>query len=512
MVSAAKSTPWGFFALLGVPERLRVEYPDAEHDFPRTERLASYRWLDELFDHSPPLDSNSSPEAGEVPALLRTGLAEVEVTPPHAYRLSGYFHERLSTGTHDPLHAKAVYLEAGGVEVVIVVCDLIGIAPALAAAVRDVAAKRTGVPSEHIVVGATHSHTGPLYFGALRDHFHAAALARDGRDPYETVDYVRFASGRIVDCIERARGLAGAARIRVGEGDEAGLTFHRRFYMSDGSVRFNPGKLNPDIVRPAGPTDPLVQVLAFTDDDGRPLGALTRFALHLDTVGGTLFSADFPHWIEKDLRATFGSAFVSVFAAGTCGNLNHVDVSHERPQKGPAEAERIGQRLAARIRGLIAAAAESPVSLAVRSQTVKAPLQTYTPGELSRALDTMERVGSREIAFLDRVKAYRIASLYRRGGAEISLEVQAIRLTSEAVLVALPGEVFVELGLAIREASPFKTTVVVELCNDAPGYIPTRQGFREGGYEAVNSRVASGGGEVLVETALALLRELKAVP
>ena len=74
--------------------------------------------------------------------------------------------------------------------------------------------------------------------------------------------------------------------------------------------------------------------------------------------------------------------------------------------------------------------------------------------------------------------------------------------------MGLPGEVFVDLGLAIKRASPFKTTLVIELCQDAPGYIPTKKAFAEGSYETVNSRVAPGGGEKMVETAIRLLKEL----
>jgi hypothetical protein len=76
-------------------------------------------------------------------------------------------------------------------------------------------------------------------------------------------------------------------------------------------------------------------------------------------------------------------------------------------------------------------------------------------------------------------------------------------------IVGLPGEIFVELGLPIKKASPFKTTLVVELCNDAPGYVPTRKAFDEGSYETINSRVQPGGGEMLVEAATKLLKELK---
>ncbi len=81
-------------------------------------------------------------------------------------------------------------------------------------------------------------------------------------------------------------------------------------------------------------------------------------------------------------------------------------------------------------------------------------------------------------------------------------------MSDDVAIVALPGEVFVELGMAIKKASPFATTLVIELANNSPAYIPTREAFFDGDYEVVNSRVKPGGGEKLVDTALRLLREL----
>jgi hypothetical protein len=93
-------------------------------------------------------------------------------------------------------------------------------------------------------------------------------------------------------------------------------------------------------------------------------------------------------------------------------------------------------------------------------------------------------------------------------GDTLPMEVQVFRLSDDVAVVGLPGEIFVELGLAIKKASPFRTTLVIELCNDAPGYVPTAKAFKEGSYETVNSRVQSGGGEKLVEAATRLLKEL----
>jgi len=86
------------------------------------------------------------------------------------------------------------------------------------------------------------------------------------------------------------------------------------------------------------------------------------------------------------------------------------------------------------------------------------------------------------------------------------------RPKGSTAFVGLPGELFVELGLAIKTASPFRTTLVVELCQDAPGYIPTKKAFAEGSYETVNSRIAPGGGELMMEMAIRMLRELAGVP
>ena len=73
-------------------------------------------------------------------------------------------------------------------------------------------------------------------------------------------------------------------------------------------------------------------------------------------------------------------------------------------------------------------------------------------------------------------------------------------------LTALPASA---ASSSLKAASPFKNTLVIELCNDDIAYVPTRKAFAEGSYEIVNSRVAPGGGEILVETAARLLKELK---
>jgi sugar phosphate isomerase/epimerase len=438
--------------------------------------------------------------------VLNAGIAVVDITPPIGYRMSGYFRERLSTGTLNPLKAKAVVLQQGDEKAALVSCDIIGISSDVSSRAQKQAAKATGIPAANILIAATHSHTGPLYFGALRKHFHDSAVARHGSDPCEKVDYPSVLVARLVDAIAQANATTRPVSLEAGVAQQQGLSFNRRFHMKDGTVRFNPGVLNPNIVRPAGPIDPDVGVVFLRQThDGNVGAALVNFALHLDTVGGTKYAADYPFYLEQSLRGTYGSEFVLLFGTGTCGDINHIDVTKRQRLR----TDHIGRTLADTVKRK--ATELSPIrepALAVRREIVEVPLQHYGPDKIRWAHDAIEKVGTRELSFLEQVEAYKILAIQMRGGNTMPLEVQAFRLSSDVVIVGLPGEVFVDFGLAIKRASPFATTLVIELCQDAPGYIPTRKAFAEGSYETVNSRIAPGGGEMMVEAAVRLLKAL----
>lgn len=441
---------------------------------------------------------------------LEAGVATIDITPLPGCRMSGYFSERTNTGTLDPLLAKAVVFRQGETSAALVFCDLSAISLDVSDRTRDAAARLTGIPRDNIAIAATHSHTGPLYFGALRKHFHDRAVTTTGHDPYELVDYPTELVGRLVRAIIAARERLGPVDLTAGYAHEDRLSFNRRFHMRDGTVRFNPGHQNPNIVRVAGPIDPEVGLITLTSrgDVAGTKAAIVAFALHLDTLSGTLYSADYPRYLQQRLRETEGEAFVSLFAAGTCGDINHVDASKPAGE-GRRKTEPIGTMLAETVSAKLAELGhiEQP-ALAVRSRRVDAELQSYTPEEIAAAQRDMELVDSRELSFLRRVEAYKIMALELRDGSTIPLEVQAFRLGEELAIVTLPGEVFVDLGLAIKQASPFQTTVLIELTNDAPGYIPTRKAFAEGSYETVNSRVVPGSGEAMVAVAVKLLNEL----
>jgi hypothetical protein len=258
---------------------------------------------------------------------LRAGVAVVDITPPVPYRMCGYFEERVSTGVKDPLLAKAIVFEQGDTGAAMVFCDLIGVPREISAAARLQASEATGIQPENIAIAATHSHTGPSYYDALRDHYHQRAIERTGSDPLETVDYGSDLTAKLVQAIVDAQATAAPVELRSGYATERRLSFNRRFHMKDGSVRFNPGLRNPDIVRAAGPIDAQVGLVELTAPGAEhPLAAIIAFALHLDTTSGTEYSADYPKFTQDALQRSLGADFVSLFGAGTCGDINHLDV------------------------------------------------------------------------------------------------------------------------------------------------------------------------------------------
>ena len=443
-------------------------------------------------------------------AELKVGFAVTDITPPVGWRMSGYFYERPSTGIHDPLQAKVIVLQQAGERAAFVLCDLIGVSREVSSAARRQASRKSGIPAEHILIAATHTHTGPLYTGSLREYFHEATAARFGRDFHEGVDYQAILISRLADAIVRASRSVQSARLEAGKALAPGISFNRRYHMKDGAVRFNPGKTNAEIVRPAGPVDPEVSALVFRDRKrSSPLGALISFPLHPDTVGGTEYGADYPFYIERTMKSALGKEFFAAFGNGTCGDINHINVNDPRPQKGHLEAQQIGTRLAGIVLSALPKLNPVTPSLAVRSTTFRFPLQQFTPAQIADARAKMPLVGGKQLPFLKQVEVAKITDVQLRGGRDYPLEVQVFRLGADTAVVGLPGEIFVELGLAIKKASPFRNTMVIELCNDCIGYVPTQKAFSEGSYETVNSRLQPGVGEALLESAVRLLKQLK---
>jgi hypothetical protein len=439
-------------------------------------------------------------------AQLRVGAAAVNITPPKGIPMAGYYSIRLAEGTHDDLNAKAIVFEQDGAKAALVALDLVTVARPTIEEARRLIARSTGVPGDAVMISATHSHTGPLLSGV------SVRNASYGGDMEMAKTYTTALASRIAEAVQRAEVALAPARLSAAIGREDSLPFNRRFIMKDGTVGWNPGKLNPNIVRPAGPIDPAVPVVYAESATGKPLATYVNFAMHLDTVGGMQFSSDFAFTLGQILGHVKSPEMLTLFTIGCAGDINHLNTAIKDPQKGHGEAARIGTILAGEVlktyARLAPVATRKPKS---RHAIVPLPIPPVTAADIEEARTLVTRIGSpNDPKFLEKVWAFKVLDLYGRDGRPQEVEVQVIALGPELAWVSLPGEVFVELGLAIKAASPFKHTIIAELANGSIGYIPTKRGFAEGNYEPVSARCAEGSGEMLVDATLKLLRELHA--
>ncbi len=469
--------------------------------------------------------ADSLPEASSVSGSLQVGIAEVDITPPTGFPMAGYYHERLAEGTIDPLKAKAIVFRDGDTAAALVVCDLIGIASDLSREVRNLASQKTGIPANHIVISATHSHTAPDYMKELYLY-----LGKEQQLPLRA-KYIEKLISEPVNAIVQAYANAKPAALATGVATQVTpVSFNRRSVMRDGSVLTWQSESNPNRIRAAGPIDPQIGLLAIRDPDySTTRGILSNFALHLDTVGGMKWSADYPFFIQRTLREALGNDVVSIFGAGCCGDINHSNPASSVRNK----ADFIGNSIGSSIRDELAQLTPiTETQLAVKSKVVQLALQEATTEQVQRSIQTIDLVKSgNKVDFFDHVTAYKKLILdqlrhekphatsadYLTWGMSRSLagigdtlpvDVTVMTIGHDVAIVCLPGEVFVELGLAIKQASPFRTTIVVELSNVVETiYVPHRAAYASGSYEVTNSTVKPGSGEILVETAITLLRQ-----
>lgn len=482
------------------------------------QRRAAQMWLTSIRQQL--LTATNNNEIG-----LQVGMAEADITPPVGFPMAGYYHERLAEGQIDPLKAKAIVFREGQTTSALVVCDLIGIATDLSREVRRRVSEKTGIPTSHIVVAATHSHTAPDYMKELWLYL--------GKEKQEALrsEYIEKLINGPVEAIVQAYDESGEFTLTAGVAlQETPVAFNRRFVMRDGSVQTWQALSNPDVVRAAGPIDQRIELLAVRNSqDGTLRGLFSNFALHLDTVGGMRWSADYPYFIEQTLRKNYGEEVISIFGTGCCGDINHADPSRKERNKVDSIGNSLGTTICQQFAQL------SPLKgtvLRVKSQVVELPLQQVTEQEVQRALELIAAVKKGvKVEFFDHVTAYKQLILdqflHRQPyvqtsqhitwglsralagiGPTLPVEVTTMTIGDDVAIVCLPGEVFVELGLAIKQASPFRTTMIVELSNAVETiYVPHRAAYAGGSYEVTNSALKPGGGEMLVEAALGLLRQ-----
>ncbi len=405
---------------------------------------------------------------------------------------------------HDDLHAKAIVIEAGGRAAALVVLDLITTPRDIVEAARREVERTTHLRGGDVMISATHTHTGPVL---------DRNSAFGGKSPVVR-DYLAGLPAKIAEAVRRAEAQLTPARVVTACGREDSIAFNRRYHMKDGTVGWNPGKLNPGIIKPAGTIDPEVPVVYVESTAGKPLATYVNYAVHLDNVGEPKISADLPFTLARALADFKGPEMITVFSAGCCGDVNHIDVRWREPQRGSSNAAHMGTILAAEV--LRTWPRLMPVeadAVRVRSAIVPLALPAISEADLARSravLARLEDSRAKRPGFLEMVDAFKTRDVAARHGRPLEVEVQVIALGNELAWVSLPGEIFVELGLAIKQDSPFARTIIAELADGAIGYIPARRAYAQGNYEVISARCAEGSGERLVNAALRLLKDIHA--
>lgn len=436
---------------------------------------------------------------------LKAGVSKNDITPSIGYPV----HKTPSKGVLDSLEVKTIVFSQNACNAALVIADLFYVSSDLSNIVRKLASEKTGIPISNICVAATHTHADPTCFYDVEAYVQKINSGKLSKEDEAT--YAGQLVKKMVQSVVKAQANLKPVNLKSGIVQIEGLSFNRRHLLKNGIVKMNGGFLNPDILKAVGPVDPDVGIILLNDKkNDKPFASVTTFAMQLATIGKTeKFSSGFPHFIEKELQKHFGEYYVSIFGEGPCADVNHWDITKPGPQVGYMQTTKlIGEKIASRFIQKLPDLKNDGADLAVCSKVIQVPLQKYSNMDLAWARSYKDTPGSSLIkARVNKILA--LEELGKKYGDTLPLEVQAFRLNNETAIVALPGQVFVELGLALKEASPFDKTLIITLANSHEECIPLRKAYTEGSYEIVYSLVESGGGEMLVTTTLTLLNELK---
>lgn len=439
---------------------------------------------------------------------LQVGVARTDITPPLGAPMAGYYHERGADGVLDPLFSKAMVVERDDTRIAIVALDIICVTRDITNQARTQIEQQTGIPGTHVMISATHAHTGPELVR------HSRRVSDMGGKNKLALEYTQNLPDRIAETVRLAIERLQPATLKTASGHCEDLAYNRRYFMRDGTVGWNPGKLNPNIVMPAGPVDPEVGIL-YAEQPGangptKSIATFLNYAMHPDTTGGSKFSADWPGAVARVLASYHGPHHETLVGNGTCGNINNYDFFWKWPNNGAGEQNRIAAILGASVFQAykdLKPVGDGPIR--AQSEIIELAIPEITTEEVDAARKAVSATkNDRGSNFMTLVRSYRALDVAGRKGNPFRVEVQAIAIGDDVAWVSLPGEVFVELGLAIKKRSPYPLTFVVELANDNIGYIPDLRSYAEGNYEPESARCAAGSGEQLVEAAVRLLETI----
>ena len=434
---------------------------------------------------------------------LRAGVAVRDISPRKPMFLVGYPHvPRISIGIHDPLLASALYLANGETALLLISVDVLFISRESTETCRTAIARACGMPASNILIGATHTHSGPVTATML-------AWRDDPVVPAPDAEYMEIFHAGIVQAATAAWQAARPAQLAVTTARVEGVGCNR---------------LAPD-----GPFDSEAGLLAVRSE-GKLLALALVYGMHPTVLheDSQWVSADFPHYARLQLNEAFPS-LTTVYHNAPCGNLSpRYDVRNQTF----AEAERLGRKLGASVAAALGRLREEDFQAdiplaALQGYAELVPNHFLTVEEAERALgdaqqlfEQLKREGSphgpvrtaecvvfgcEEGLILAKAQAAgetaRLQEHYRKA------EVQAFWI-GDTFVVGLPGEQFVEYALQLKRVAPARTFVVSLANGELQGYIVTPEARNQLSYEAAFALFGAESGQRLIDTALGLLRKL----
>ena len=284
-------------------------------------------------------------------AGLTAGFVEADITPAVGMEAPGGYGKSYHQTVHDPCKIRVAVFGDGEHRVAVVGIDAIGVHGEMVRAARKAIHARCGIEPKAILVAASHSHSsGPLCGVMPGSYDHASPLVQKLAYEQSTctnMEYYQQVLGKVVDAVCQADAARIAARCGAGKGVEDKVAFNRRFRMRNGLTYTHPGQGNPDIIEPAGPTDPDVGVIGAWNEQGKMLGCIVNFACHGTTSPGGI-SANYIYYLEQVIRGTFGQDVIVVFLPGTSGDVTQVDnLNPTQHPEAEAWARLVGGRVGA---------------------------------------------------------------------------------------------------------------------------------------------------------------------
>lgn len=424
------------------------------------------------------------------PPVFRAGAATSNITPNLGSGIVGGFVPFPASHVHDELHARCLVLDDGKTMLALVVCDLLGLHRTVSVEARKLIKEATGIPPERVLISGTHTHSAASALGENR---------YTSEQPLD--DYQRFVARRIADGVRRAINFLRPAQVAFGTAEAPEHVFNRRWFMREGTAPVNPfGKVDkvkmnppggsPNLLEPAGPTDPTVSFIALREPGGRLISVFSAYSLHyVGGVGSGHISADYYGMYCEALKKLQNASeneppFVAMMANGTSGDINNINFRQPRPSKPPYEQMRyVAEDVAKKVSDALGKVTwKDHAELDARYRELPLSWRQIEPELLSWAKEKQATAsGSPTKADLPVIYAGRVQRLAQAANPALA-PLQVLRIGDIGVGTS-PCETFAEMGLEFKRKSPFAHSFMVELNHAYMGYLPTPRHFALGGYE-----------------------------